>query len=101
MCTIELLKPNFIMECFSFLYIFTLVLSLPVSIYLSFSYNDLYQYLYRIQKERFTSLDEYNRTVDKFVLNPHLMTKAKRRMAVLHPLPRYTFKNQNYEIDSC
>jgi len=49
-------------------------------------------YMTRIQKERFASLDEYNRTVDKFVQNPHLMTKAKRRMAVLHPLPR------NFEI---
>ncbi|GFR62268.1 CAD protein, partial [Elysia marginata] len=45
-------------------------------------------YMTRIQKERFTSLDDYNKACNKLILTPELMTLAKKRMVVMHPLPR-------------
>jgi len=45
-------------------------------------------YMTRIQKERFESVKTYDAVAGQFVLTPHMMTKAKRRMCVLHPLPR-------------
>ncbi|KAI5627787.1 CAD protein [Silurus asotus] len=45
-------------------------------------------YITRIQKERFASEDEYNACFGKFILTPHIMTGAKRKMVVMHPLPR-------------
>jgi aspartate carbamoyltransferase catalytic subunit len=41
-----------------------------------------------VQKERFSSVSEYEAAAGQFVLNPFLMTKARKKMAVLHPLPR-------------
>ncbi|XP_052267533.1 CAD protein-like isoform X3 [Dreissena polymorpha] len=49
-------------------------------------------YMTRIQKERFTSPQEYEQACGKFVVTPELMTKAKKKMVVMHPLPR------NFEI---
>ncbi|XP_014278471.1 multifunctional protein r [Halyomorpha halys] len=45
-------------------------------------------YMTRIQRERFASEEEYNKAIGVLVLTPQLMTKAKRKMVVLHPLPR-------------
>jgi hypothetical protein len=45
--------------------------------------------LSRVQKERFSTLAEYEAAAGQFVLSPYLMTKARKKMAVLHPLPRY------------
>ena len=45
-------------------------------------------YMTRVQQERFTDLDEYERVKDCFVLDAEKMRLAKERMAVLHPLPR-------------
>lgn len=50
-------------------------------------------YMTRIQKERFESEEEYNATCGLYVVTPKLMTRAKNRMIVMHPLPR------NFEID--
>lgn len=50
-------------------------------------------YMTRIQKERFSNEIEYNATKDIYVVTPKLMTRAKQRMIVMHPLPR------NFEID--
>ncbi|XP_015120937.1 CAD protein [Diachasma alloeum] len=49
-------------------------------------------YMTRIQRERFHSQEEYDRVCGHFVVTPQLMTRAKRRMVVMHPLPR------NFEI---
>ncbi|XP_052761178.1 CAD protein-like isoform X2 [Mya arenaria] len=49
-------------------------------------------YMTRIQKERFSSTDEYEQACGQFVVTPELMTRAKKRMVVMHPLPR------NFEI---
>ncbi|XP_006819567.1 LOW QUALITY PROTEIN: multifunctional protein CAD-like [Saccoglossus kowalevskii] len=45
-------------------------------------------YMTRIQRERFNTEDEYKRVAGHFVLTPHIMTRAKDRMVVMHPLPR-------------
>lgn len=50
-------------------------------------------YMTRIQQERFANQDEYQRTCGLYVITPKLMTRAKNRMIVMHPLPR------NFEID--
>jgi carbamoyl-phosphate synthase / aspartate carbamoyltransferase / dihydroorotase len=50
-------------------------------------------YMTRIQKERFSSEEEYKATCGLYIVTPKLMTRAKNRMIVMHPLPR------NCEID--
>ncbi|KAJ3606414.1 hypothetical protein NHX12_025935, partial [Muraenolepis orangiensis] len=45
-------------------------------------------YMTRIQKERFASEEEYKACFGQFILTPHIMTAAKRKMVVMHPLPR-------------
>uniref|UniRef100_A0A0A9XYC9 CAD protein n=4 Tax=Lygus hesperus TaxID=30085 RepID=A0A0A9XYC9_LYGHE len=45
-------------------------------------------YMTRIQRERFSSQEEYDKACGQFVLTPQLLTKAKKKMVVLHPLPR-------------
>lgn len=56
-------------------------------------------YMTRIQKERFESEDEYNRVKGHFVVTPHLMTMAKRRMIVMHPLPRVDEISKEFDSD--
>lgn len=55
-------------------------------------------YMTRIQKERFPSLEQYQKVRGCFVLTPKLLTKAKERMVVLHPLPRVD--EISVEVDS-
>lgn len=45
-------------------------------------------YVTRVQKERFTDLAEYDRVKDLYVVDEELLTQAKERMIVMHPLPR-------------
>ncbi|NXB51441.1 PYR1 protein, partial [Leucopsar rothschildi] len=45
-------------------------------------------YMTRIQKERFERAEEYEACFGQFILTPHIMTRAKERMVVMHPLPR-------------
>ncbi|TWW68503.1 CAD protein [Takifugu flavidus] len=45
-------------------------------------------YMTRIQKERFASEEEYRACFGQFILTPHIMTVAKKKMVVMHPLPR-------------
>ncbi|CAG0879598.1 unnamed protein product, partial [Darwinula stevensoni] len=45
-------------------------------------------YMTRIQKERFASEEDYENACGHFVVTPELMTGAKQRMIVMHPLPR-------------
>lgn len=45
-------------------------------------------YMTRIQKERFSDLDQYERLKDSYVLTAEKMELAKADMRVLHPLPR-------------
>ena len=45
-------------------------------------------YMTRIQRERFDSIDEYERLKDSYILTPEKMAMGKPTMRVLHPLPR-------------
>lgn len=45
-------------------------------------------YMTRIQKERFATEEEYKACFGQFILTPHIMTVAKKKMVVMHPLPR-------------
>jgi len=45
-------------------------------------------YMTRVQRERFFNEDDYIRLKDTYVLNSEKMSAAKKRMIVLHPLPR-------------
>ncbi|KAM3932599.1 multifunctional protein CAD isoform 2-T2 [Leptodactylus fuscus] len=55
-------------------------------------------YMTRIQKERFESKEEYDKCFGQFVLTPHIMTRAKKKMVVMHPMPRVN--EISYEVDS-
>lgn len=45
-------------------------------------------YMSRVQRERFVSEEEYLRLKDYFILDSEKMSRAKKGMIVLHPLPR-------------
>ncbi len=45
-------------------------------------------YMTRVQKERFTDIEEYERVKDSFILDTQKMALGKSDMIVLHPLPR-------------
>ncbi len=47
-------------------------------------------YMTRIQAERFSNKDDYERLKDSYVLTRDKLSDAKQDMAVLHPLPRVT-----------
>ncbi|XP_050186854.1 CAD protein isoform X1 [Myiozetetes cayanensis] len=55
-------------------------------------------YMTRIQKERFERAEEYEACFGQFILTPHIMTRAKERMVVMHPLPRVN--EISVEVDS-
>ena len=42
----------------------------------------------RIQKERFSSSEEYSQVMGSYCVDAALMKKAKEKMVVMHPLPR-------------
>jgi aspartate carbamoyltransferase catalytic subunit len=45
-------------------------------------------YMTRIQKERFPSLEEYEKAAGRYVLNQDVLDGMKQRAIILHPLPR-------------
>lgn len=55
-------------------------------------------YVTRVQKERFSDMAEYDRVKDQYVVDEELMTHAKERMIVMHPLPRVN--EISYAIDN-
>nr|XP_020663975.1 CAD protein [Pogona vitticeps] len=55
-------------------------------------------YMTRIQKERFATVQEYEACFGQFILTPHIMTRAKKRMVVMHPMPRVN--EISVEVDS-
>ena len=54
-------------------------------------------YMTRVQRERFTDLDEYERVKDRYLLSLPMLSKAKPNMKILHPLPRVN--EIEYSID--
>lgn len=56
-------------------------------------------YMTRIQKERFDSLETYERLKDVYILNAEKMKKAKDDCIVLHPLPRVNEISTDFDDD--
>lgn len=42
----------------------------------------------RVQRERFTDLEEYERVKDVYVLTNAMLSDSRPNLRVLHPLPR-------------
>lgn len=45
-------------------------------------------YVTRVQKERFDSIEEYEKLKDTYIITPKKLEKAKKNMIIMHPLPR-------------
>jgi aspartate carbamoyltransferase catalytic subunit len=45
-------------------------------------------YVTRVQKERFSDLAQYESVRDQYEITPEIMERAKKKMVVMHPLPR-------------
>jgi carbamoyl-phosphate synthase/aspartate carbamoyltransferase/dihydroorotase len=45
-------------------------------------------YVTRVQRERFSSVEEYNKVKDSYVITPTLLNKTKTNLVIMHPLPR-------------
>ncbi|KAG7307219.1 hypothetical protein JYU34_007375 [Plutella xylostella] len=56
-------------------------------------------YMTRIQRERFDSDEEYQKASGVLVVTPQLMTLARRRMVVMHPLPRVDEISPQFDSD--
>jgi aspartate carbamoyltransferase catalytic subunit len=55
-------------------------------------------YVTRVQKERFSDLSQYEEVKDHYEITPELMTRAKEKMVIMHPLPRVG--EIHYAVDS-
>jgi carbamoyl-phosphate synthase / aspartate carbamoyltransferase len=56
-------------------------------------------YVTRIQKERFTNMEEYNSVLGKYIVTPKTLLRAKEHMVVLHPLPRINEIDPEVDFD--
>lgn len=56
-------------------------------------------YCTRVQKERFPSLEEYERLKDSYVVDNAVLSKAKGHMCVMHPLPRNKEISEEVDFD--
>ncbi|XP_076180376.1 carbamoyl-phosphate synthetase 2, aspartate transcarbamylase, and dihydroorotase rudimentary [Ptiloglossa arizonensis] len=56
-------------------------------------------YMTRIQQERFSTQKDYRQACGRFVITPQLMSRAKRKMIVMHPLPRVFEINPDFDMD--
>jgi aspartate carbamoyltransferase catalytic subunit len=56
-------------------------------------------YVTRIQKERFADPAEYDKLAGSYVVDAATMTKAKKDMIVLHPLPRVDEISTDFDDD--
>jgi aspartate carbamoyltransferase catalytic subunit len=45
-------------------------------------------YITRIQKERFTNMDEYESVKNAYIISPKTLKAARQKMILMHPLPR-------------
>ncbi len=56
-------------------------------------------YVTRVQKERFSDLAQYEQVKDQYEITAELMTQAKAKMIVMHPLPRVGEIHYNVDKD--
>ncbi|KAJ3100685.1 hypothetical protein HDU96_010250 [Phlyctochytrium bullatum] len=56
-------------------------------------------YVTRIQKERFSNAEEYDRVRDSYVITNKVLQSAKEHMIVMHPLPRVNEIDPEVDFD--
>lgn len=56
-------------------------------------------YVTRVQKERFTSAEEYEKVANCYKVNNELLSLAKSQMIVMHPLPRINEIDPEVDVD--
>jgi len=56
-------------------------------------------YQTRVQKERFASVDEYNRVKGLYIVDRALMDVLRREAIVMHPLPRVDELSPDVDAD--
>ena len=56
-------------------------------------------YVTRVQRERFESEEVYNSVKGAFVVDKNIMAGAKKKMIVMHPLPRVTEISTDFDDD--
>ena len=56
-------------------------------------------YITRIQKERFDSIDSYNKVKDSYIINNQVLEKASDKMIIMHPLPRNNEISKEVDLD--
>lgn len=56
-------------------------------------------YMTRVQRERFSCEEEYQRLKDSYILDPEKMALAQSKMIVLHPLPRVNEIDHRVDAD--
>ncbi len=57
-------------------------------------------YMTRVQRERFEDINEYEKVKDCYVLTAEHLKFAKKKMAILHPLPRVNEISQAVDDDA-
>lgn len=57
-------------------------------------------YMTRIQRERFSDIQQYERLKDSYILTPDKLLNAKPDMSILHPLPRVNEISVKVDDDS-
>ena len=55
-------------------------------------------YMTRIQKERFSDLSEYERVKGSYVINEEFLKRLKKKITILHPLPRVDEINPEVDV---
>lgn len=56
-------------------------------------------YVTRVQKERFSSVAEYDAVKDSYVIDNEVMAKAKSTCIIMHPLPRVNELSEELDFD--
>ncbi len=56
-------------------------------------------YVTRVQKERFENSTEYEKVKGAYVITPSIMKAARKKMIVMHPLPRVTEISREFDDD--
>ncbi|MBI2632486.1 aspartate carbamoyltransferase [Candidatus Pacearchaeota archaeon] len=57
-------------------------------------------YVTRIQKERFRSMEDYERIKDVYSINKDVISKMKEKSIIMHPLPRVNELNEEIDDDN-
>lgn len=57
-------------------------------------------YVTRVQKEWFVNKEEYRKVADSYVIDKKMLKKAKKKMIIMHPLPRVNEIHSEVDSDS-